>query len=300
MDANGASAGVPMNRSSSDALDLDTTTCYARRKRGGGRCRRACVPGRNRCSLHGGKSLRGYEHPSFRGKGYSAFVDPALSRILDAVGNVDNFVDMSRELTLVRGHIMENAQGLRDNANPRAWTQLQRDAASLVEAFANNDLPAARALANAIAERTRKAVARHGHWTKIESSLRTLAKIGDLHRKVIDTLSEVMSREKFAAYWGNIVQAVDRAIERDDERRAIAEMLMAFHDAHPYRDSSTRKFIQRFATTHHRNASRYCPTCGRDCECAGTGSFLRDPQDDALRKREHERDKAIFGPDYYG
>jgi hypothetical protein len=247
--------------SGTDALDESTDTCGAT-TRSGSRCRNVPVPGRHRCRLHGGATPRGYLSPNFRGKGYSTFVDPNLGRVLDAVGDVDSFIDASHEVTLLRGRLAELAQSLSDDADPRAWSTLKRDAQALVAAFANDDIPAARKLADAIADRTSKAVRRNAHWKDIESAARTFAKIVDHQRKVADLLSQIVSRDVFARMWNALTLAIANVIRREDQRRAIGDLMRGYIARHPYRDEEATRGAELIASGVVTEPTS-CPTCGQ-------------------------------------
>lgn len=61
----------------------ESQKCGAKNRQGNP-CKRPVTPGRNRCHLHGGKSLRGKDHPAYK-HGYYSKESKAYRRMLRAL-----------------------------------------------------------------------------------------------------------------------------------------------------------------------------------------------------------------------
>lgn len=82
-------------------------TCGAK-TRSGTPCQKAPVKGRNRCHLHGGKSLRGADHPGYKTGLYSKYAGKSLQKIMDELAGKtgDDLISPEPEIRLMEALIL--------------------------------------------------------------------------------------------------------------------------------------------------------------------------------------------------
>ena len=101
-----------------DPMD-DSRRCTATSKRSGLRCKRFASVGREVCSVHGGKSLRGVSHPGFRHGRYSKALPARLSKEFRKLLADPNLVGLRDELALLDVRIQQCVQA-------RDWVAIER------------------------------------------------------------------------------------------------------------------------------------------------------------------------------
>lgn len=81
--------------------------CAAKSKRSGERCKRHASKGMAVCAVHGGKSLAGKNHPSFKHGRYSKYMPDRLAeQYLDALQDKD-LISMNDEIALTDSRLAE-------------------------------------------------------------------------------------------------------------------------------------------------------------------------------------------------
>lgn len=101
--------------------------CTARSKRTGARCRKHAAPGRDVCSMHGGKTPRGIHSPHWRGRGYSKDLPTRLADRFRLALQDPQLLELSSEIALLDARVGELLAGLpkdRAAADHDTWGEL--------------------------------------------------------------------------------------------------------------------------------------------------------------------------------
>lgn len=134
--------------------------CTAKSKRSGQQCQKDAMQGRNVCSMHGGKSLRGVAASNFRHGRYSKALPERLAATYDASMNDPRLCDMRSEAALLDSRLFELAarfsgdEPMTEAETREAWAQIiitiearRRLVETINRIDSENHLPADRALA---------------------------------------------------------------------------------------------------------------------------------------------------------
>ena len=91
-------------------------TCGAKTRSTGEPCKRPPMKGRNRCNLHGGKSLRGADHPGYKTGLYSKYAGESLQKVLDELKEKtgDDLINPENEIRLMEALILASKALKRD------------------------------------------------------------------------------------------------------------------------------------------------------------------------------------------
>jgi hypothetical protein len=133
------------------------TTCGAK-TRNGTPCAKSPMPN-GRCALHGGKSLKGEQHPNFKHGKFSDYLPQRLVKIYEDVQADDEHTLLSRNIRLREMFIRERLAMIDDVPDSaETWKQLREAVDELNKAYRNSDdgkvYGAIAAIENIIDERT--------------------------------------------------------------------------------------------------------------------------------------------------
>lgn len=100
--------------------------CTAKSKSTGERCKNPCVTGSTKCRLHGGKSLKGAEHPQFKDGRYSKYMPVRLQAIYQEIEQDLEANILSRNIHLREALIRQKLEMLEDAPDSQqAWNELR-------------------------------------------------------------------------------------------------------------------------------------------------------------------------------
>lgn len=110
-------------------------TCGAKTRKGTP-CEKAPVKGRNRCHLHGGKSLRGADHPGYKTGLYSKYAGKSLQKVMDELAGKtgDDLINPENEIRLMEALILASKALKRNNSDLMDLDLLSRTIDRLVMA----------------------------------------------------------------------------------------------------------------------------------------------------------------------
>lgn len=106
-----------MSTSCIPILNEDPMYCGAK-TRNGGACQNPPVSGSNRCRMHGGKSLRGMESPTYKHGLYSKYAGESLKEVLAELDKVSSneLINPDNEIKLMQALILK-CKGIENGAD---------------------------------------------------------------------------------------------------------------------------------------------------------------------------------------
>lgn len=108
--------------------------CKAKAKRTGKRCKNNPVDGMEVCRMHGGKSLKGIAHPSFKHGRYSKHLPGGKQALFQELSADQDILSLDENISLIDVRLIELIQSLAEGGNPaelwkkasRAWDLMWR------------------------------------------------------------------------------------------------------------------------------------------------------------------------------
>ena len=180
--------------------------CTAKSKRSGQQCQKDAMQGRNVCSMHGGKSLRGVAASNFRHGRYSKALPEKLAAAYHRSMNDPALLNLRSELALIDARLYELAERFKAEEGPMSageirdtWVQIIPTIEArrrLVETIncidSESHLPADRALAiiGVVATRLRDIVLQMVERPVADAILTAVSKslsefVGDTNRRPV-------------------------------------------------------------------------------------------------------------------
>lgn len=207
------------------------------RKKPGRFCTQYPVKGRNRCKLHGGATLAGPSHPSWKHGMYSRVVPAGLGEhYAGARGNPD-LTSLREQIALIDAKVFEALEQLSHGESPAAWVAVKQLHASLLEGLAAFDK--ARKSADAIGvtlalQQLRNdveqlgALSQHGAdgiraWRFITSQIFMRKKLVDSEVRRQRAAHETLDRRRALGMMAYIAQSIARHVTDPAAKQAVID-----------------------------------------------------------------------------
>lgn len=113
-------------------------TCGAKTKRTGKPCPKAPVPGRTRCKWHGGASLRGPAHPSWKNGGFSTALPQRMIANFEASKSDPELVSNRNLLAVLDSRLLDIVGSVGDDPGRGVWKAV-RAAFKVLDAVPHGD-----------------------------------------------------------------------------------------------------------------------------------------------------------------
>lgn len=169
------------------------------------------------CHLHGGRSLKGAAHPSFKGKGFSKYLPAGLSAKFEEAQADPNLLRLRDEAALLRLRQTELAARIGGEESGAAWAALS-DAWDRFEAASQGKDPAAMQAALAeIGQVIRRGAGRDAAWNELVRFAHDRAAIVRGEADIAHKMSQVLTMDQANA----LAMAMGRAVAEEVKDRVI-------------------------------------------------------------------------------
>lgn len=190
-------------------------------KRDGGTCQRWALAGRDRCSLHGGKSPIGTASPHYAGKGYSRVLP---QRLVDAYLTMRNDPDLlvfNDNIALVETRIHDLLKRVDTGESGSLWKELRSAWQAFVQASQSSDEDARRDAMRAVAS-----LIQRGHqdavlWDQIGDHLDLSRRLKDSERRRRMDAQASVTAEQALAFATTLADTVKRHVKDPATLRLI-------------------------------------------------------------------------------
>ena len=177
------------------------------------------------CHLHGGRSLKGAAHPSFKGKGFSKYLPAGLSAKFEEAQSDPNLLRLKDEAALLRLRQTELAARIGSEESGAAWAALT-DAWDQFEAASQGKDPAAMQAALAeIGQAIRRGAGRDAAWNELVRFAHDRAAIVRGEADILHKMSQVLTLEQANALAAGMGRAV---VEEVKDRVILSRIAVRF------------------------------------------------------------------------
>lgn len=192
-------------------------------------CKAYPMKGREKCRVHGGKALRGINHPQYKGVGYSKHLPTRLlEQFVLAVDN-PNVLDGTEDIALLQTRLqdllgrIENENwgiGLWDNLL-KSFNKFQK---AKIDATNTGSTRAVRKMDQHLKE-IEKVINRGSYeakiWQEILSIQERMRRIRDTEMKRRKEAAEIITADQFRTFLGFIMNAITTRVSDEKERGAL-------------------------------------------------------------------------------
>jgi hypothetical protein len=202
--------------------------CGARKKQNGGTCENWAVRGRNRCRMHGGKTLVGAACPHFRSGRYSAYLPPRLRARYEQAADDPELLSLRSEVALVDARLTDLLSRVHTGESGQLWAELRRAYRAFAKArLAGDDEAAALATVERLIERAGQD---DQAWAEIGARIEQRRKLAESESKRLVTLQQMMTAEQAMVLVRNMIDIITRHVSDRQVLTAIVVEMRALSE----------------------------------------------------------------------
>jgi hypothetical protein len=160
--------------------------CGARSKHSQQQCRRAAVPGKRVCRLHGGLTPGGIASPHFKNKGRSKYLPARMLASYNEALAIES-LSLRRDVAVIEARIVDLLKRVDTGESGQLWQNLCTLAQDVLAARAKADYSAVAALLPRLLDQVEKGAADHQLWEEIITlTLKKSKVVATEHRMMVD------------------------------------------------------------------------------------------------------------------
>lgn len=190
-----------------------------------GYCRRSPLNDRNRCALHGGKSLMGAQSGRYKHGGYSRDLPERLEHRYNLAIKDKRLMELRDENALMKLRIAELLARLDTGESGEVWSQIGKTYSKLREAAFKNDQDEFAAALTVMGSLIKRGQSDYAAWDEVFKAVTARRKIIETERKRMVDLKQMMTAEQAMAMLSYVVNAIkSRAYKHFQKDQADAYM----------------------------------------------------------------------------
>jgi hypothetical protein len=214
----GMTSGYPMN----DEQSHERLTCGAK-TRSGTHCKRAPVPGRNRCKLHGGATLQGAAVPHFKSGRYSKYMPGRLLERYSEFLADPEYMELRGEIAVIDVRLADLLTKIETGDTRTAW-QIAGDLISDLEAAAEKrSLGQIKRIVKSLKDIFMKGLGEADTWQQILEAAEQRRKLVESEQKRLTAGQQMITAEQALA----LVMALQDSVRRHVTDRDILAAISA-------------------------------------------------------------------------
>lgn len=189
----------------------DPKQCAAK-TRSGEPCKLYTMLGKNRCRLHGGKSLSGPAHPAFKTGDYSKSIPTRLMASYQASLKDPKILHQKKETALLKARIDDLLQRVDDGESQSLIRELRSIGARVDAARKRRDQNEMGRLMDLLWKRIREGDEDYKMWERIEASIARRARIVESERKRQLEQKQIITMDEYVNELGRIADVIARVV----------------------------------------------------------------------------------------
>lgn len=202
--------------------------CGANYTKKDGICRTSPLDGRNRCRLHGGKSLIGAKSPRAQTLKYSIAVPSRMLQKYEEAQRDPDLISMRDEIAILQVRLNELLQRVDTSESGVLWLKAQEYYDELKAAMQRKDFVDAVKWVSILGKALNKGTADHLVWSEIATITEQMRKIKDSERKRLTDMKQMWSAEQAMAFVGYITASIKKHVKDPSVLAAISQDISSF------------------------------------------------------------------------
>ena len=210
-------------------MPLPAKNLCGAKTRSGGECTQPAMAN-GRCRMHGGRSLRGVEHPSFRDGRFSKSIPSRLSQSYEEALADPRRLELADELAVIVARNRETLVSIYSGESDGLWRRLRTHKRAMEKARRVGDEDAAAAALNAILRLIERGAADAERWAELMKNVDQQRKLAESERKRLVEAHQMVTTEELMAFMGAVLAIITRHVRDERIRRAIGYDIDALVD----------------------------------------------------------------------
>jgi len=182
---------------------------------------------KGRCKQHGGKSLKGADHPNATHLRYSKYAPDKIVERYEAMVTDPKILNLREEIGIVRARISELLEDVKNRRTDQPWSRLTRQVQNMRAAWVRDDMAALTAALGSIENLVEDGFSARQSWFEIGDQMDRLSRLVTLERRHIVAMKYLMTVEDLGVLFTQVIQIIQLRMRDEDERRATVRDLRA-------------------------------------------------------------------------
>ena len=209
--------------------------CTATSKRSGVRCERQAMRGQAVCYMHGGKSLRGPQAPSFSTGRHSRYMPERLLERYRAAAQDTDLLSLREDLALLDARLADVLGRVDTGEAGVLWRQARAAFGALRRAIAQRDTDATMAELTRLSAALDAGAQDYAAWAEVRAMVQERARLVEGERKRLHELQQSITVEKALTLVAALQAAVTQHVHDPATRAAIGRELVRIAGVEPAR-----------------------------------------------------------------
>jgi len=197
--------------------------CWAKNRQGV-QCGRYALDGQQVCAYHGGKSLRGPAHPSFKDGSRSKYV-PRLDDKLNEALNDPALMEYRADVALLGARLNEL---LESGESALLWSRAASAVGRLRDAFQSGNGVNINAAFRELEDLTTRGLEDSIRWQEIYQVIESLTKTKEREVRRMVAMQQMISSEQLLAILGHIANAAKQSIRDPYDLRTFQKTIAVY------------------------------------------------------------------------
>lgn len=181
--------------------------CNAK-KRDGSPCGMVAIRGQTKCKMHGGKSLRGMAHPSYKTGKYSKVLPIRLQSTYEAALENPELLSLRHDVAICEARLAELFQRLDSGESGAVWEQLGTAHAAFEAALSVGNRPGMRVALEQLRHLIAQGATDYAIWDDVRAVWESRCKLTLAEHKTILLSQQVMTAEALSAFLGALTSSI--------------------------------------------------------------------------------------------
>ena len=178
--------------------------------RNGHPCRKWPIKGRNRCRLHGGKTLVGSANGLYKHGRHSKYLPARLAERYETAKDDPELLSLKDEIGVVDARLMELLTRVDTGESGAVWRALRRDWDAFTRAQAAQDIPGMHRAVAHIEDVMSRGLTDYAAWREIGELIEQRRKLVESEAKRLMALRQLLTVEEALQFAQRIVDVVTR------------------------------------------------------------------------------------------
>lgn len=190
-------------------------------------CQRPPALGRTRCHLHGGRTLKGPDHPNFKHGRYSKFLPGGLRDQYEEAVADPELLSARSEVALLQLRISELLGRLQTGECGALWSTLRKTFGSIKAALAAGDIPSVRTGLEGLASLIEKGATQEAIWFELSDAIENKTRTAQREWKRLVSLQQLLTAEQAMTLVTAIMAIVVKNCPDREARARVSGEIMA-------------------------------------------------------------------------
>jgi hypothetical protein len=195
-------------------------------KRDGTRCGQAAITGKEKCKMHGGKTLSGAANGNYRSGRYSRSLPTQLAQRYEAARTNPRLLSVLDDIALAEARLAQLLEQVGTGESGAQWQAVKATWTALGVAMRSGDDAGVAAHFRAMDQLLAQGTAEAGLWQDIQEVWASRCKLVQTETKTLLGLQQLITVQQHMLMLGAVTDAVVQAVQAHADQGSARKILM--------------------------------------------------------------------------